>query len=75
MIWESGVLQRINAACGSEISDYEEVELTVPQLKSALAAVSTIPIHATYDVMQFVENLIAMMLAAIEADSPLYFVF
>jgi len=75
MIWESGIFQRINEACGSTISDYEEVVLTVSQLNAALNVLNGMPLPNTADVSVFVQNLKAVMSQAIEAKTPLYFIF
>ncbi|MCC9605376.1 hypothetical protein LOC68_23265 [Blastopirellula sp. JC732] len=40
-IWGTGLFQRINQACGTNISDYEEEILPAPTLQTAIAAIRT----------------------------------
>ena len=75
LIWEFGVLQRINEACGVRISDYEEVELPAAKVNVALNAISVTPLPESTEVAVFCQNLKAMMVQAIESQKPLFFVF
>jgi hypothetical protein len=38
LIWDSGLFQRINEACGLAISDFEEVELPWNRIRDAIQA-------------------------------------
>jgi hypothetical protein len=73
-IWESGVLQRINQACGIEISDYEETELPANRIEDALRAIRC---DAGYggSVSTFFQKLDALLCEALAAKRNVYFVF
>jgi len=73
-IWEAGVLQRINEACGVDISDYEEVELPANRIESALRAVR-------YDagnrdsIGKFIQSLDGLLSDAVATNKNVYFIF
>ncbi len=74
LIWESGILQRINEACGIEISDYEEVELKASDVPKALHVLANVS-HGNRDVAMFVEGLKALLTEAEATASSVYFIF
>ena len=73
-IWETGILQRINEACGIEISDYEEVELKASDVRKALHVLGNAD-HGNRDVVMFFEGLKALLTEAEATASSVYFIF
>jgi len=73
-IWESGILQRINKACGIVISDYEEVELKAGDVAKALHVLEDVDVE-NRDVLMFVERLKALLRDAEATASSVYFIF
>lgn len=73
-VWEAGVLQRISEACGIDISDYEETELSANRIESALQALR-------YDagkrdsIGQFMHSLDGLLSDALATNKNVYFVF
>lgn len=73
-LWEAGVFQRINEVCGSAIADYEEVELDVKQLASALNVIrETKKLNGNNAL--FFKGLEGMIVDAIDAQTNVYFIF
>ena len=73
-IWEAGVLQQINEACGVDISDYEETEVKASEVSKALHVVRN-TVHDNVDVTMFVEGLKALLEEAEAMTSSVYFIF
>jgi hypothetical protein len=73
-IWESGLLQRINEACGVEISDYEEVELIAADLPKALRAVESVVCDSAV-ANTFARRLRSLLSDASASGRCAYFVF
>ena len=73
-IWEAGILQQINEACGIEISDYEEVELKASDVRKALHVLGNAD-HGNRDVVMFFEGLKALLTEAEATASSVYFIF
>ena len=73
-LWESGLFQQVNHACGSEISDYEEVILDSRQLPLALEALRELD-HFNADVQLFSESLQGIIADAIASGGNVYFIF
>ncbi len=73
-IWKTGILQRINEACGIGISDYEDVELHSSQVGLALQV-----IRSDRDIVDspllFFQQLAALLEAAIDTEKNVYFIF
>lgn len=72
-IWESGVFQRINDACGIEIADYEEVELAASKIGPALQVVRK-ETKSGAAVSMFFEKLETLLSEAIATNKSVYFV-
>lgn len=72
-IWEVGVLQRINEACGVDLSDYEEVELSANRIESALRVVRY---HAGHrdSIGPFIQSLDGLLSDALATIKNVYFV-
>ncbi|MFN0199267.1 MAG: hypothetical protein ACKVT0_21155 [Planctomycetaceae bacterium] len=73
-IWQAGIFQRINDACGTEISDYEETELVANQIGRALSSMRGLT-ATNHSVSVFVENLDALFSEALVMNNNVYFVF
>lgn len=73
-IWEAGVLQRINEACGIDISDYEETELPANRIESALQAVRN-DAGKRDSIGQFMQSLDGLLSDALATNKNVYFVF
>src|SRR5579871_2465693 len=66
-IWNAGILQCINEACGISISDYEDVELPSSQVRSALQAIRS-NLEKGGVSLPFFQKLEALLAAAIDAQ-------
>lgn len=73
-IWDSGLLQRINDACGIEISDYEEVKLDADKVAVALSVIRTSNVTSCA-ATEFFERLEGLLSDAITNNRSVYFVF
>lgn len=73
-IWEAGFLQRINESCGTEISDYEEVELKASAVPIAIQALDIMD-HANETVVIFQTCLKELLTDAAKSGSSVYFIF
>lgn len=73
-LWAQGIFQRISAACGINISDYEEVALPFDKIASALKVVRE---TKTFDekLQEFCQKLEAFLCSALASKRNVYFVF
>lgn len=72
-IWGTGVLQQINAACGTNISDYEEVEVSAECVGDALRVMQRLSLSAPAS--PFCADLVALLSNAASDGRSVYFVF
>lgn len=74
VLWEAGLLQRINEACGLGISDYEECELPADKTEVAVRTLRSEPEHAG-SVSTFCKLLDALLSDALASNRNVYFIF
>ena len=73
-IWKTGILQQINEACNVSISDYEDVELHSSHVEMAMQVMKKNWAKAG-SARPFFQMLLALLAAAKENKSNVYFVF
>ncbi len=72
-IWQTGILQKINDACGIEISDYEETELLTDKIERARQVLRS-DVAMTGAAVPFFQKLDALLAEALATNNKVYFV-
>lgn len=73
-LWEHGIFQKINAACGISISDYAEVTLPLDKIAAALTFLRKSNVLEE-QVQEFCQNLVGLLESALAAKRDVVFVF
>lgn len=74
LLWQCGLFQKLNLACGTAIGDYESAWIETDQLTRALRVVTEFPREGhSADVKEFLFSLSRLIVRAQEVAMPIYF--